>query len=385
MIAPSSGRNALLQLNMGEGKSSVIVPFSVTALANGQSLVRVIVLKALSNTMFDLLVDRLGGLANRRIFHLPFSRNLVVTESLVNKMRTLYETCMRVGGVLVIQPEHILSFKLIGLDYLISRSRSPNAALAISLWESQRWISTLSRDVLDESDELLHARYQLIYTVGLQQPVDGHPHRWLIIQEVLLVLKDCVSTLATAHPRSILFRDEPGARFPTIRLLNTDVNAELTSGVIERIMSGALPSMLFSTLSAQARAAVAAFISSPELSDETYSRVRHDLSEHAWKGVLLLRGLLVFGSGVLLYVLKERRWRVDFGVDPTRSLLAVPFRAKVCDINTTLSKMLKGITGHTKPEGRIWSSRRRNSTHVPVVLLRWPDGTSSSPMLRSAF
>ncbi|THH06264.1 hypothetical protein EW146_g9666, partial [Bondarzewia mesenterica] len=55
MIAPSSGENTALQLNMGEGKSSVIVPLVSAALADGTSLVRVVVLKSLSNQMFQLL------------------------------------------------------------------------------------------------------------------------------------------------------------------------------------------------------------------------------------------------------------------------------------------------------------------------------------------
>src|ERR1700733_8287151 len=76
MIAPSSRQNTALQLNMGEGKSSVIVPMVSTALANGKTLVRVVVLKSLSSQMFRLLVDRLSGLPNRRIFYLPFSRSI---------------------------------------------------------------------------------------------------------------------------------------------------------------------------------------------------------------------------------------------------------------------------------------------------------------------
>jgi hypothetical protein len=38
------------------------------------------------------------------------------------------------------------------------------------------------------------------------------------------------------------------------------------------------------------------------------------------------------GEGILGYILKERRWRVDYGLDPSRTLLAVPYRAKVCSI-----------------------------------------------------
>jgi hypothetical protein len=57
---------------MGEGKSSVIVPLVASTLAEGSNLVRVVTLKPLSNQMFQILVSRLSGLANRPIFYLPF-------------------------------------------------------------------------------------------------------------------------------------------------------------------------------------------------------------------------------------------------------------------------------------------------------------------------
>jgi len=31
-------------------------------------------------------------------------------------------------------------------------------------------------------------------------------------------------------------------------------------------------------------------------------------------------------------VLKERRWRVDYGLDPSRTLMAVPYLAKVSPV-----------------------------------------------------
>lgn len=40
MISPSSGKNSVFQLNMGEGKTSVIIPLLVSALANGNVLAR---------------------------------------------------------------------------------------------------------------------------------------------------------------------------------------------------------------------------------------------------------------------------------------------------------------------------------------------------------
>ncbi|KAG6859263.1 hypothetical protein C0995_010183 [Termitomyces sp. Mi166 len=93
MISPRSGQNSLTQLNMGEGKSAVIVPLISSALANGQRLVRIVVLKPLVNQMFDLLVQRLSRLANHRIFYLPFSRDFEVDLTHLGQLQSLYETC----------------------------------------------------------------------------------------------------------------------------------------------------------------------------------------------------------------------------------------------------------------------------------------------------
>ena len=45
-----------------------------------------------------------------------------------------------------------------------------------------------------------------------------------------------------------------------------------------------------------------------------------------WGGLLLLRGLLV--TDILLFAFKDQRWRVDYGLAPKRTMLAVPYRAK---------------------------------------------------------
>lgn len=53
MIAPQSGKNSIMQLNMGLGKSSVIVPIVAATLADGSKLTRVVALKSLSEQMFQ--------------------------------------------------------------------------------------------------------------------------------------------------------------------------------------------------------------------------------------------------------------------------------------------------------------------------------------------
>ena len=176
MISPISKWSICLQLNMGEGKSSVILPLVASTLANGSNLVRAVTLKPLSNQMFELLVSRLAGLANRPIFYVPISRSLRMNTSLVRKIRGLFERCVAEGGVLVVQPEHILSLKLMNINNLLFPHQNDDEAMMLddlsapydtasvysdpsdvrSLQISlQDWVAKSSCDVLDESDEIL--------------------------------------------------------------------------------------------------------------------------------------------------------------------------------------------------------------------------------------
>ena len=129
IMSPQSGENTVTQVNMGEGKSSVIIPISAAALADGKQLVRVIVPKALTVQMFDLLVARLGGLTNRPIYHLPFSRtpeyddNDEVISPDINALQKLMSRCMAERGILLIQPEHVLSLKLMSVEQQTCKSK----------------------------------------------------------------------------------------------------------------------------------------------------------------------------------------------------------------------------------------------------------------------
>ena len=111
-----------MQVIMGEGKSSVIIPIVAAALADGKHLVRVIVPKALTVQMFDLLVARLGGLANRPIYYLPFSRTPErnyddkVTSLQIDDLHKLVVQCMADRGILLAQPEHVVSLKLKSIE-----------------------------------------------------------------------------------------------------------------------------------------------------------------------------------------------------------------------------------------------------------------------------
>ncbi|KAF8557183.1 hypothetical protein OG21DRAFT_1601805 [Imleria badia] len=336
MISPPSGKNTTMQVNMGEGKSSVILPISAAALADGNKLVRVIVPKALAVQTFRLLVDRLGGLVNRPIYHLPFSRPLTgkYSHQQFTMLRELLSECVRDRGILVVQPEHVLSLKLTSVEKQIPRhlSGDDNGDHASSdvLLELQRWVQSCSRDILDEIDEILHPRFQLSYTIGRQQHIQGYPDRWTITQQILTLVRKHALSLSHDLPDAIEYELDASGSFPRIRILRaSDARQRLISLIIDDVMDGHLPDFNFRDIDhdRRLRAAVRAFISSKDVSQRTASTVKEYAQQSVlWDGILLLRGLLA--CNILLFAVAERRWRVDYGLFLMRTMLAVPYRAK---------------------------------------------------------
>ncbi|CAF1091829.1 unnamed protein product [Didymodactylos carnosus] len=163
-------KNIVMQMNMGEGKTSVIIPMLALSLCSPlSSLVRVVVLRSLFSMNYQSLRFKLGGLLNRRIFPFACRRDMNFTYVQINQVFDRLKQGLRNCDVVLISPEYILSFDLLTID----KCRRNEFETGRSMLTVQRWLKTFARDVLDESDEILHVKYQLIYTVGGQQQVDG--------------------------------------------------------------------------------------------------------------------------------------------------------------------------------------------------------------------
>ena len=132
-------------------------------------------------------------------------------------------------------------------DHHDERSRdSDDAPGGASKWLSlQKWIHSHARDILDESDEILHARFQLVYTSGPQQHMDGYPDRWTITQKVLGLVKNHIYSLSKYAPNSIEYERGPPGSFPHIHMLRASDIGRLTSLITEDVMAGRLPNFNF--------------------------------------------------------------------------------------------------------------------------------------------
>ena len=189
---------------------------------------------------------------------------------------------------------------------------------ACGFLELQKWLHSYSRDILDESDEILHPRRQLIYTIGHQQHIEGYPDRWTVIQQVLRLVKRHAFSLASDLPDSVEYATRQPGSFPHFRILQTsDAGRRLILLLVKDVMAGDLPTFGFQSINQMQRDAIRSFICSedvrPDRAKEVEEYAKNSQQSNLWSGLLLLRGL--FACNILLFALSERRWRVDYGLE----------------------------------------------------------------------
>ena len=274
-----------------------------------------------------MLISKLGGLLNRRIYYMPVSRALSLDLNDANAIQKLYEECMANRGVLLVQPEHILSFKLMGIEMLLTDEKD----IARSLLSTQQFFDHVSRDIVDESDENYSVKFELIYTMGAQQTIEFAPERWLIIQEILDLIPRFAVQVKEKLPDMIDIQENIAGKFPRIRLLHIDAADQLLDLLAKHIVEWGISALPSRSQSPETQAAILRYITQAELEEQDIEAIENSRfwTETTQSPLLLARGLIA--GGVLRFTLSTKRWRVNFGLDATRNpntSLAVPYRFK---------------------------------------------------------
>ncbi|KAF2669842.1 hypothetical protein BT63DRAFT_223145 [Microthyrium microscopicum] len=326
-IDPATGQNSVLQMNMGLGKTSVIIPMVASVLANTQQLVRIVVPRSLLPQTVGLIQTRLGHLIGRPVIQIPFSRQTSTSSKTIQKYHQLHLDMMQKSGIIISLPENLLSFKLSGLQRLSDLELQESKEMI----EVQSWLQNNCRDVLDECDALLAVRTQLIYPSGTQSMVDGHPHRWEVAEALLSLVQGHLWDLQTEFPNSIevISRTSEGNSFPLVSFLRADVEEALMSRIVKSVISGGTSTLPIADCTEKELAAIDQFLTNPMVNPSAL-RLIEEMSVFqeylpAKKNLYLLRGLLA--HKILLMSLKKR-WNVQYGLHPQRDPIAVPFLAK---------------------------------------------------------
>lgn len=319
MNTPSSGTNSLLQLNMGQGKSSLIIPMIASFLADTKRIMRVIVPRALLLQMGNILATRLSGLLRHPLRHIPWSRKIPTDSKTITAFKQSYIECLQNRGVILALPEHLLSFRLSGRE----RLSCGNVTEAMQMIEAQNWLDTIARDVLDESDHTLAVKTQLVYTIGAQWLVDGHPNRWKTCQDLLHLVKQCLKPMRKDHPQGLKLTEKRRGGFPTVHILRKEIEDVLIYNLTMMLINGDKSILAMQGMSTNAAADIMEFLTDSEL--ENSKALDHLKDDFGKKDLLLLRGLLL--SRILILAL-SKRWNVNYGQHPTRCLIAVPYLGK---------------------------------------------------------
>ena len=91
-----------MQLNIGEGKLLVIVPIIAVSLVDSNTLIRVIVLKASLKQIANMLIAKLRGLINRKVYYILFLRSLRLSKIAAADLDRMLKECIVLGGVLLV-------------------------------------------------------------------------------------------------------------------------------------------------------------------------------------------------------------------------------------------------------------------------------------------
>ncbi|CAF4929892.1 unnamed protein product [Rotaria sp. Silwood1] len=254
------------------------------------------VFKSLFPTNYQSLRYKLGGLLNRRIFPFTGRRDMNFNNKQINQIFKHFQQGLHNCDIILTSPEDILSFDLLTID----KCRKNEFNVGRSMLTIQRWLKKYIRDVLDESDEILHVKYQLTYTVGSQEQVDGGTERWKTIQKILELVKKHSANISKCFSEKVCYKpSKRNSAFPQFRLQSHEPYA-LLSIILTIIL-------------------------------ETHSSVEHLINKFTCIDIqlfLIVRGLL---SLKFLLITFRKRYRVNYGVNPSLSfnrLMAVPFPAK---------------------------------------------------------
>ena len=318
MISPSS--NSIYQLNMGKGKSSVIIPMITVLLADSKdTLARVIVPRNLLNQMGQILQDRLGKLLGREIVHCPFSRRNSTKMDTVRAFFSNHKRMLSSAGVVLAVPEMILSFKLSGYQRLLDQ----HVDEGIQMIKVQNYLDKHCRSIVDEADETMSPRLQLIYPSGALLTLDTGHARWTAIQTVLRLSLKHLDFLRHSYPKSVEIVPR-SIGFPFIHVLRKDFEDALINRVADDVCLGAVfPTIDFTE---SERGSLKTFMCETNVSNEVLKRIDNMFATepNSKKLACLIRGLCV--DRILISSLKKR-WNVQYGLHSGREV-SVPIYQK---------------------------------------------------------
>lgn len=286
---------------------------------------RVNILPQLISEGCDYFHQRLtASIFNVKLFRLPFSRDVQLQDAQlgiqrVDAIQSLLNLCRSTSGFVVVAPEHRLSLEL-KIKELELRSAGGITSRLKSVHDSS-WI-----DILDESDELLHHRNQLIYAIGSVQELPAGTHRWKAAEVLLGLIHGDASVCQWLDFNQGFARRSKVSSKESFRSIQVTLQESMSAKIPDftRVLAEAVLATPAHEMDWLKGHPLRESIMAALLEENEPAECINDLSDPQRNDVLALRGLLV--GGLLIHCLRKRH-RVDYGVArPGKKRISVPFR-----------------------------------------------------------
>ena len=317
-----SDRGTCTQLNMGLGKTRVLLPMLILELAQTKKeVVRVNVLSSIFHDGLDYFRTALvASVQQVRVFTLPFNRDISLDEYHSRLLTEEMARCKESVGCLFVTPQHRNS--------LVLKQWDDDGIPVIGLKQP-------FADILDESDAILDPLNQLVYSVGTQTPLQGGPSRWNMFEALLKIIarSTCEDLVNVFSDPDLTRRESPRlGSFPEFRFLEPSLHKEkeVRTALCRQLFCGAhVPYELKSLkkLSQELQELLVEMITDPKYPD-VLTKIRSDpMLVKLEDDILAARGCLAHGT---IFHGLHARYRVKYGLDQlSLRKMAVPYSA--CD------------------------------------------------------
>ena len=324
----------IVQLNMGEGKTRVILPMLALHFSADGKLPRLNILSSVITEAVEHLRNVLSTPVLRvKVCATPFVRDVELNIERLAAMCSVLQYCLKSGGVLVVAPEHRQSLTLKRIECELE-AKEQNDICA----ELNRVADLPKVDIIDESDEVLRYNTKLIYTGGNHTQLPSLDVRCVVIQAVLRVLANSsVMSLLTDNIADRSSGSKFAGGFTPLRLIpGTEFDAikpAFLRAVASTLLNDPTPpyGLRWVAVLAQKNEGlllqVVEYVAAPPDDSDLGELLENEFDEGQMDAIIMLRGLL--HHGLLLHCLQKRH-RVDYGVNQSgRKRIAVPFHG--CD------------------------------------------------------
>jgi hypothetical protein len=307
---------SVIQLNMGLGKTRVLVPMLILDLMPSKSTGRVCMLPSIiSEAMAYFRIVLVSSVQHVKLFSLQFQRSIPLDAKRARQLSDEIARCREHLGCVVVTPQH-------------------RNFLLLKQYDQGVFVDGLEEsfvDILDESDAILSHDFQLVSALGTQVPLPSGPCRWTVLQGLLTVFartqsEDLLSI--TNDPLLVHRESNRNGSFPKIQLLLPFKGHEYAVGAALCRQLLADPPRDLKWMKAVPSEEVGPLVSI--MSDPTYQDVLETVQSNALfkerqSDILSARGFIVYGS---LFHGLESRYRVNYGLHTcSKTKMAVPYSA----------------------------------------------------------